>query len=409
MSQTFVIVGAGQAAAQATDSLHRGGFEGRLVIVGDEPQLPYQRPPLSKKFLAGELALERLAIRPASFYEQARAELKLGTRAEALDLARRELALADGTRLNYDRLLLATGSAPRRLAVPGVELAGVHYLRTSADVSAIRADLAAARRVVVVGGGYIGLEVAATCRGLGLEVDVIEMAERIMNRVVAPEMSAFFAAEHARAGVGIHTELLVSGLRARADDPTRVAAVETLGGREFPADVVVIGVGVVPVTALAEAAGLACVDGIAVDVHGQSSDPSVYAAGDCTSQPSRRYGRRVRLESVDNAFEQAKTAATNMLGGHEVHDRVPWFWSDQFDLKLLIAGLNFDYDRVVVRGAAANRSFACCYLRAGELLAIDCVNTPKDYMAAKKLIAERRVFDPVRLADPAVPLKDAVA
>jgi 3-phenylpropionate/trans-cinnamate dioxygenase ferredoxin reductase subunit len=259
---------------------------------------------------------------------------------------------------------------------------------------------------VVVGGGYIGLEVAATCRGLGLEVDVIEMAERVMNRVVAPEMSAFFAAEHARAGVGIHTELLVSGFRARGDDPTRVGAVETLGGREFPADVVVIGVGVVPVTALAEAAGLACVNGIAVDLHGQTSDAAVYAAGDCTSQPSHRYGRRVRLESVDNAFEQAKTAATNMLGGTVVHDRVPWFWSDQFDLKLLIAGLNFDYDRVVVRGEPASRSFACCYLRAGELLAIDCVNSPKDYMAAKKLIAERRVVDPGRLADPAVALKD---
>jgi 3-phenylpropionate/trans-cinnamate dioxygenase ferredoxin reductase subunit len=407
MSQTFVIVGAGQAAAQATDSLRRGGFDGRLVVVGDEPQLPYQRPPLSKKFLAGELTPERLAIRPASFYEQARVELRLGTRATALDLAARELALDDGTRLNYDRLLLATGSAPRQLAVPGTELAGVHYLRTSADVTAIRAELGAARRVVVVGGGYIGLEVAATCRGLGLEVDVIEMAERIMNRVVAPEMSAFFAAEHARAGVAIHTELLVSGFRARSDDPRRVAAVETLGGREFPADIVVIGVGVVPVTALAEAAGLACVNGIAVDLYCQSSDPAVYAAGDCTSQPSQRYGRRVRLESVDNAFEQAKTAATNMLGGTAVHDRVPWFWSDQFDLKLLIAGLNFDYDRVVVRGEAASRSFACCYLRSGELLAIDCVNSPKDYMAAKKLIAERRVFDAGRLADSSVPLKDA--
>lgn len=409
MADTIVIVGAGQAAAQACDSLRRGGFDGRLVLIGDERELPYQRPPLSKKFLAGELSLERLAIRPPGFYGQARVELKLGVPAESLDLTRREVTLADGEHVGYDRLLLATGTAPRRLTVPGAELGGVHYLRTVADVDRIRAETQNAQHAVIVGGGYIGLEVAATCRGLGLEVDVIEMAERVMNRVVAPELSAFYAAEHARAGVRIHTQALVSGFRARPDDPRRVAAVETLGGTEFPADLVIVGVGVVPLTGLAAAAGIACENGIAVDEYGRTSDPCVYAAGDCTSHPSPRYGRRVRLESVDNAFEQAKTAAANLVGGRVVHDKVPWFWSDQYDLKLLIAGLNFDYDRVVLRGDPSSRSFGCCYLKGDELLAVDCVNNPKDYMAARKLIAERGRVDLGKLADPGVALKDTAA
>ncbi|HXQ64910.1 MAG TPA: FAD-dependent oxidoreductase [Steroidobacteraceae bacterium] len=408
MQDTFVIAGAGQTAAQAVDSLRRAGFDGRLVVVGEEPCLPYQRPPLSKKFLAGELPVERLTLKPLSFYETARVDLRLGVRVEGLDLARREVSLSDGERLCYERLLFATGTVPRKVSVPGGELAGIHYLRTVADVGRIRAELASAREVVIVGGGYIGLEAAATCRGLGSEVDVVEMADRVMNRVVAPEVSAFFTTEHARAGVRIHTQTLVSGFRASTRDPGRVAAVETLDGREFPADLVIIGIGVVPVTGLAAAAGLACEDGIAVDEHCRTSDPSVYAAGDCCSHPSPRYGRRVRLESVDNAFEQAKTAAANMVGGSVVHDRVPWFWSDQFDLKLLIVGLNFDYDQVVLRGRPEARSFACCYLRGGELLAVDCINNPKDYIAAKKVIAERHRCDPLRLADSAIALKDTV-
>jgi 3-phenylpropionate/trans-cinnamate dioxygenase ferredoxin reductase subunit len=409
MQQTFAIVGAGQAAAQAVDSLRREGFDGRLVVVGDEQHLPYQRPPLSKKFLSGEMPLERLLVKPATFYDGARAELKLGVRAEGLDLHRRELRLSDGETLNYDRLLLATGTAPRKVTVPGNELAGVHYLRTIADVDRIRAELANAKRVVVVGAGYIGLEVAATCRKLGLDVDVLEMADRPMNRVVAPEVSAFFAAEHEREGVRIHTQTLVSGFEARLDDASRVGCVHTLDGRSFPADLVIVGIGVVPVTGLAAAAGLAVENGIAVDEHCRTSDEHVYAAGDCTNHPSLRYHRRVRLESVDNAFEQAKTCAANMLGKRVVHDKVPWFWSDQYDLKLLIVGLNFDYDQAIVRGDPATRVFSCCYLRDRELLAIDCVNNPKDYMAAKKLIAERAHFDVAKLADGTIPLKDCAA
>ena len=409
MQQTFVIVGAGQAAATAVESLRREGYAGRLVVVGEEADAPYQRPPLSKKYLAGELPLERLAIKPASFYEHAQAELKLGSRVTRLDPAARELRLADGSSLPYDRLLLATGAAPRRMTVPGSDLAGVYYLRTAADAAGIRAELAEpARRVVVVGGGYIGLEVAATCRALGHEVLVLEMAERVMNRVVAPEVSAFFEAEHAREGVRIETGAFVSGFAARRDAPARVGAVLTRDGREFPVDLVIVGIGVVPVDALAADAGLACANGIAVDEYCRSSDPNVYAAGDCTSHPSLHYARRVRLESVDNAFEQARSAAANMAGRSLVHDKVPWFWSDQYDLKLLIVGLNFDFDRAVLRGRTADRSFSCCYLRGGELLAVDCVNNPRDYMASRKLIAERVRLDQERLHDATVPLRELV-
>ena len=406
MSETIAIVGAGQTAAQAIDSLRREGFDGRLVLIGEEPPLPYQRPPLSKKYLSGELPAERLAIRPPRFYEESRVELKLGVAAAGLDLARRELSLADGEKIRYDRLLLATGTTPRRLAVPGHELGGVHYLRTVADVDRIRAELASARNVVVIGAGYIGLEVAASCRGLGLEVVVLEMADRVMNRVVAPAVSRFYAAEHASHGVAIHTGALVCHLSTANDASGRVAAVETVGGEVFPADVVIVGVGVVPVIGLALAAGLACDNGIAVDEHCRSSDRHVFAAGDCASHPSPRYGRRVRLESVDNAFEQSKSAALNLVGKPTPHNKVPWFWSDQFDLKLLIVGLSQDYDQVVLRGDPATRSFGCAYLRGTELIAMDCINSPRDYMAAKKLIAERASCDPAKLADPAVALKD---
>jgi 3-phenylpropionate/trans-cinnamate dioxygenase ferredoxin reductase component len=409
MTDPFVIIGAGQAAAAAVETLRREHFNGRTVVIGEEPQCPYQRPPLSKEFLAGEIPPERLLLKPSSFYEKAGAELRLGVRAEELNLKRREVRLSSGERLTYDRLLLATGSAPRRLTVDGAGLADVYYLRTVEDVIRIQTQLLLERnkRVVVVGAGYIGLEVAATCRQLGHEVDVLEMTDRVMNRVVAPEVSSFFAAEHERAGVRIHTERLVSHFEPRSDDASCVGCVATLDGHAFPADLVIVGVGAVPVTELSVTAGLAVENGIAVDEYCRTSDEHVWAAGDCTNHPSPRYHRRVRLESVDNAFEQAKSAAANMVGKAVVHDKIPWFWSDQFDLKLMIVGLNFDYDQALLRGDPATRAFCCCYLRNGELLAIDCVNNPRDYMAAKRLIAERTVFDPDRLADASVPLKDA--
>ena len=402
MQGTIVVVGTGHAAAQAVDSLRREGFGGRLVLVGEEPNLPYQRPPLSKKFLAGEMEADRLPIRHGAFYEGIHCELMLGHAVTAIDRAARKLRLADGSELHYDKLVLAIGGHARPLAVPGADLAGVHVLRTMADVNAIRVQAVAGRRAVIVGAGYIGLECAATFRKLGLEVTVIEMMDRVMSRVVAPEMSRFYASEHAAHGVTILTDKRVSAHHGNG----HVSAVECNEGSQVPADLVLVGIGLVPNTELASAAGIRCEDGIAVDEHCCTSDPDIYSIGDCCSHPSPRYGRRIRLESVDNAFEQARTAAANICGRVLIHDKTPWFWSDQYELKLQIVGLSQGYDQVVLRGDPASRSFSCCYLRQGELIALDAVNHVKDFMAARKLIAERVRPDPARLADDALAIKD---
>ena len=404
MISSIVIIGAGQAGAQAIDTLRREGFAGRLVLIGDEPQLPYQRPPLSKKYLSGEMAADRLVFRHRAFYDEHRVELRLGERAVRLDAAARQVELAGGETVSYEGLLLCLGADSRRLTCPGAALAGVHYLRGLADLPPIQAGAKPGTRIVVIGGGYIGLETAATCRKMGCEVTVLEMADRIMNRVVAPVVSRYFADEHAAHGVGIVCDTRVVCLEGAA----RVERVVCADGTRHPADMVIVGVGAVATTALAAAAGLACDNGIVVDEYCRTSDPSIYAAGDCTNHPSLRFGRRVRLESVDNAFEQAKTAALNLLGRAVTHDRVPWFWSDQFDNKLLIVGLSQDYDRQVLRGDPESRSFSVCYLKGRELLAVEAVNHSKDYMAARKLIAERALLDPHRLSDGSVALKDAI-
>ena len=407
MYERIVIAGGGQASVQAIDTLRRKGFTGKIVLIGDEPWLPYQRPPLSKKYLAGALDRDRLLLKPAHFYESHAVETLLGRRVQ--EIARREqrLRLDDGSTAAYDALLIATGSRPRPLAAPGADLEGVHFLRTVADVERIRADWGPARRLVIVGGGCIGLEVAATARELGLEVTVLEMADRVMNRVVCPQISAFYQAEHSRHGVRILCNARVHALAA-APGSKRVRAVVTGDGEEHPADCVVLGCGVLPADELAVAAGLACENGVVVDDRCRTSDPVIYAAGDCTSHPSLRYGRRLRLESVDNAFEQGASAALNMLGLDTVHDKVPWFWSDQYDLKLIIVGIGQGYDTVVMRGDPATHAFSACYLRDGELISIDSINSPKDQMAARKLIAARARPDPDRLADPTIPLKDTV-
>ncbi|MEX0733032.1 MAG: FAD-dependent oxidoreductase [Steroidobacteraceae bacterium] len=404
MQDTIVVAGGGHAAAQVVDSLRRDGFAGRVVMVAGEPMLPYQRPPLSKKFLGGELEAERLPIRPASFYENIHCELMLGNPVVAIDAAGRKLRLADGGNLAYDRLVLAIGGHARPLSVPGADLPGVHVLRTMADVEAIRAKIRPGVRVAIVGAGYIGLECAATFRKLGLDVAVIEMMDRVMCRVVAPEMSSFYHAEHCSHGVTVLTGLKVSAFWGDGS----VAAVECTDGTQVPADLAIVGIGLVANTALAEGAGLKCDDGISVDEHCRTSDPNIYAVGDCCSHPSPRYGRRIRLESVDNAFEQAKSAAANLCGKPTVHDKTPWFWSDQYELKLQIVGLSQQYDRVVLRGDPGSRSFSCCYLRDGELIALDAVNHGKDFMAARKLIAERARPDPARLADDSIALKETM-
>jgi 3-phenylpropionate/trans-cinnamate dioxygenase ferredoxin reductase subunit len=404
MISTILIIGGGQAGAQAIDTLRREGFSGRLVLIGDEPVLPYQRPPLSKKYLSGEMAADRLLFRHQSFYDEHRIELKLGQPAVRLDAAARQVTLADGEKLTYDRLLLCLGAASRQLSCPGANLQGVHYLRGLADVAPIQTGIKPQARVVIIGGGYIGLETAATCRKMGCEVTVLEMADRIMNRVVAPCVSQYFAQEHSTHGVNILCDMRV----VRLEGEGRAERVVCTDGSSHAADLVIVGVGAVATTKLASDAGLACDNGILVDEYCRTSDAAIYAAGDCTNHPSLRFGRRVRLESVDNAFEQAKTAALNLLERPVTHDRVPWFWSDQFDNKLLIVGLSQDYDRQVLRGDPASRSFSVCYLKGRELLAVEAINHSKDYMAARKLIAERTQLDMDKLADPQLSLKEAI-
>jgi 3-phenylpropionate/trans-cinnamate dioxygenase ferredoxin reductase subunit len=403
--ERIIIVGGGQAAVQAVDTLRRKAFTGKIVLIGDEPWLPYQRPPLSKKYLAGALERDRLLLRPAHFYESHSIETRLGRRVEEISRREQRLRLDDGSSTAYDALLLATGSRPRPLAAPGTDLDGVHFLRTIADVARLRSEWMPGKRLVIVGGGYIGLEVAATARELGLEVTVLEMADRVMNRVVCPQISAFYQAEHARHGVRILCNSRVRALAA-APGSKHVRAVATEDGEEHPADSVVLGCGALPADGLAVAAGLACENGVVVDDRCRTSDPLIYAAGDCTSHPSLRYGRRLRLESVDNAFEQGTSAALNLLGQETAHDKVPWFWSDQYDLKLIIIGVGQGYDTVVMRGDPAAHSFSACYLRGGELISVDTVNSPKDQMAARKLIAARARPNLDKLADPAVPLKE---
>jgi 3-phenylpropionate/trans-cinnamate dioxygenase ferredoxin reductase subunit len=400
MSEHLVIVGGGQAAAQAVQSLRQQNYAGAITMLADEPYPPYQRPPLSKKYLAGELTRERLLLRPAAFYQEKGVTLELGCRAAELDLAARKVRLEDGRSLGYDRLLLTTGSRVRRLAVPGVDLAGVHYLRTIADVDAITASLTPGARAVLVGAGYIGLEVAAVLRQRGLTVTVLEALDRVLSRAVSPEVSAFYAACHHAAGVALHYRAVVKALQGT----TRVTAVETADGETFACDVVIIGIGVVPNVELAAAAGLACDNGIRVDEFARTADPCVVAAGDCTNHPHPLLGRHIRLESVPNAIHQAKVAAATLLGAPVAYSEVPWFWSDQYDLKLQIVGLSTGYDEVVLRGDPATRSFAAFYLSGGRLLAVDAVNSPREFLAGKKLVASRASVPADTLRDPRIDL-----
>ena len=402
MTARVVIAGAGHAAGQLVASLKQQKFDGQIVLVGDETHLPYQRPPLSKKFLSDDLAAERLYVKPAAFYEDPQIELRLDTRIVAIDRARKALEIENGEDISYDKLILAMGSRVRRLSIEGADLEGIHYLRSIADVEGIRSELLTRKNVVIVGAGYIGLEVAAVTRQLGLDVTVVEMADRVMSRVVSPELSDFYQIEHTNHGVKLR---LSTGITAMHGDG-RVEAVETDNGELIAADFVVVGVGILPNTELAVDSGLNVDDGIVVDETCLTSDPSIYAVGDCTRHPNAIYDRLLRLESVHNALEQAKTAVSNICGNETHYSEVPWFWSDQYDLKLQIAGLSNDYDDVIIRGNPAERSFACLYMKDNALIATDAVNSPKDFVQSKALIASRAKLDLSKLRDTSIQLKE---
>ena len=383
-------------------TLRQKGYDGAIALVGDEPYPPYQRPPLSKKFLAGEVPADRLALKAPKFYADKDIDLKLGLRATAIDRGQQQIRLSDGEILGYDRLLLALGSRVREIPVPGASLQGVHYLRTIDDVKGIQRQFVTGRKLAIVGGGYIGLEVAAVAKQSGLDVVVVEAMERVMARVVAPEVSRFYGRRHRQAGVDIRCGTGVTAFEGK----DAVSHVVTSSGERIECDLVVVGIGILPETTLAEAASITCDDGIVVNELTQTSDPIIFAAGDCCRHPSRLSAGMIRLESVANAIEQAKVAARNMLGESVEYDEVPWFWSDQFDLKLQIAGLAQDYDEVVTRGDPDDASFAVFYLRAGTIIAVDAINRPREFMQGKKLVAGRTAIPVDELADDNTPFAD---
>ena len=410
MSGTLV-VGASQAGVQLAASLRQAGDTEPLVLLGAEQHPPYQRPPLSKAFLAGAAELPSLAFRTPAFYEQQSITLVTGERVVELSFpagAPAGTAITDACRtLTFDRLALTVGARPRRLTLPGADLEGVRYLRDANDAGRLRTALAAAKTVVVIGGGFIGLEAAAVACAAGRPVTVIEAAERLVPRAVAPLVSDFYRDAHVRRGVAVHTGAAVSELVGRAG---RVTAVRLADGAELPADLVLVGIGVVPRTELAEALGLEVDGGIVVDRHARTSDPRVVAAGDCTVAPHPLTGEgRVRLESVQNAISQAKAAAATLAGRDEPCTDVPWFWSDQFDLKLQIAGLSTGWDEVVLRGDPATERFSALYYSKGRLLAVDAVNAPADYLAVRKALGTGATIDAALAADPATPLKTLIA
>lgn len=400
-----MIIGAGQAAAQACVSLRQYAHDGPITVIGEEAAPPYQRPPLSKGYLKGEMAQDRLWFKPHAWYEDNGIDLILSLAAVSIDRSARRVQLEHGGYVPYDWLILATGSRPRPAPFPGSDNEGVHMLRTLADVERLAPHMVQGRRLVVIGGGYIGLEAAAVARQMGLEVSLVEAAPRVLARVAGHAISAFYAAEHARQGVSVLTGVGVAGIEREAG----ALAVRLDDGRRLAADLVLIGIGVLPNEDMAREAGLACRSGILTDRDARTGDRRVFACGDCARRPLVHYGRQGRLESVHNALEQARLAAAAITGQPRPAEEVPWFWSDQYDVKLQIAGLSEGHDAAVVRGDPESRRFAVFYLRAGRLIAVDAVNDAPAFLGAKRLIATQPTLAPGLLADTSIPMKEIAA
>ena len=398
----IVIIGAGHAAGQAAASLRQAKFEGPVTIIGEETHIPYQRPPLSKQYLAGTQPADKVYLRAEKFYADKDIQLMLDTRATQIDPSTKTINLDNGETIAYEKLLISTGSRPRRLSIVGSDLNGIHYLRTMDDVDGIRADVKPGANLVIVGGGYIGLEVAAVGVELGMNVHVLEMEERILQRVTTPEMSAYYHKLHSDRGVHIHTQTGVTGF-AGNDSVEKVLC----GDESFDADIVIVGIGIIPNIEIAEEAGIHCDNGIVVDDHCRTSDPDIYAAGDCTNHPNPLMNKRLRLESVPNAMDQARVSTANMLGDDKVYAAIPWFWSDQYELKLQMVGFSADGDSQVLRGDMDSHQFAIFYLKDGKVVAADAVNSPKEFMLCKQLIG--KPADPAQLADPETDLKSLLS
>lgn len=399
MSEQIIIIGAGQAGVQAVATLRGEGYAGAIVMIGNEAFPPYQRPPLSKAYLAGTLERSRLFLKPDAFYGEAKCELVIGVGVKAIDRTKRVVSLTDGRHFEYSKLLLATGSRVRRIGIPGASLKGIHYLRDIADVDLLRPRFTAGARLAIVGGGYIGLEVAAVAIKHGLQVDVFEALDRVMARAVSRPVSEFYERVHRDAGVRFHLNTGVEAFEG-TDTLSGVRA----GGQTHAADLALVGIGVIPNVELAQAIGLECDDGIVVNEFAETADPAIFAAGDCTRHVGRE-GHPLRLESVQNAIDQAKHAAFAMVGKHTPYREVPWFWSDQYDLKLQIAGLAWPSDTIVLRGDPAARKFAVFHLRDGRIAAVEAINAAPEYLIGRKLIAENARIAPERLVDTSIPMK----
>ncbi len=402
MSEHVVIVGAGHAAGQLAQSLRMDGFEGDITIVGDEPYAPYQRPPLSKGLISGAETLDDLYLRDPEGYSEIGVELVLNTAVTAIDRENKSLTLSTGGTLSYDKLVLATGTRVRELPLPGAELENVFYLRTLDHSQAIQDVMAPGRKLTVIGGGFIGLEMAASAAKLGLDVTVLEAAERLMGRAVSHEISAFYKDHHEEQGVDVRTGIGIAELSG--DGAVEVIALTD--GDQIAADIVVIGIGVLPNAELAEEAGLAVENGIVVDEFCKTNDPDIFAIGDCTNHPNPAAGRNIRLESVQNAVDQARTVSGVICGKDAPYSALPWFWSDQFDLRLQIAGLILHTQKTVTRPGDDETSFSVFHYGDDGIIACEAVNAPKDFMAAKMMIAKNVNPAPERLSDPEVPIRD---
>lgn len=392
-----VVIGASHAGSLLAVQVRKEGWQGRIVLISAETHMPYHRPPLSKAVLSGEKAIDSVLLRPALLYSNSNIELRLGEQVTQISRADKTVHLASGETLSYDKLALCTGAMPRHLPI-GEDLAGVHYLRNADDVAGIQSQMQHGKRAVIIGGGYIGLEVAAVMSKQGLQVIVVEMTDRLLQRVASPVISDYFRLLHENHGVNILTNATVEAIREGGAQ----LSVMLSDGTDIPADLVVIGVGVLPETGLASAAGLEVADGIVVDAHMGTSDPDIVAAGDCTAFPSARYGRTLRLESVQNALDQARVAAANVCGQPQSYDSLPWFWSDQYDVKLQSAGLRLDHEHEIVRGnpdVIDAQGISVFYLRGDQMIAADCINSAKEFMTCKKLIAERLPVNLAALAD----------
>ncbi|HET8711090.1 MAG TPA: FAD-dependent oxidoreductase [Spongiibacteraceae bacterium] len=404
MTTTTVIVGAGQAGSDLTTALRQMGYTGRIILIGDEQAPPYRRPPLSKAYLSGDIGEEALYLKPLATYEKQNVELRTGVKVASIDRQAHTVTLDNGETIKYDKLALTTGGRARRLPLAGAEKPNVHYVRTLEDIAHLKAQFKEGARLVIVGGGYIGLEAAAVGVKKGLKVTLVEALPRLLARVTGPELSQYYYGVHTAHGVDIRLGASVQAL----EGGDTVENVVLQDGTRIPADLLIVGIGLIPNTEIAEQAGLAVDNGVLVDLYAQTSDPDIVAAGDCTNHENGFLGRRLRLESVPNASEQARVAAASILGQKTPHAGVPWFWSDQYDLKLQMVGLSQGYDQVVIRGSMEANNFSAFYLKDGVVISVDCVNRPQDFMIGKKLVGGKVKADPAVLADESFVLKTLV-